>query len=38
MNDIYKYDIKIYEFPACDSEDDEEFKKLDEQIKVKIEN
>lgn len=36
LNDIEKYDIKIYEFPACDSDDDEEFKKIDEQIKNAI--
>lgn len=33
MNDIEKYDVKIYEFPLCDSDDDEEFKKLDNEIK-----
>jgi len=34
MNDIEKYNVKIYEFPVCDSDDDESFKKLDEDIKV----
>ncbi len=33
MNDIDKYAIKLYEFPECDSDDDENFKKLDEEIK-----
>lgn len=36
MSDIEKYNVKIYEFPICDSDDDESFKKLDEDIKVKI--
>ena len=34
MTDIEKYDIKLYEFPECDSDDDDEFKKSDEEIKV----
>jgi len=28
--------VKIYEFPLCDSDDDEEFKKIDEEIKSAI--
>ncbi|CAF0964597.1 unnamed protein product [Brachionus calyciflorus] len=36
LNDIDKYDIKIYEFPVCDSDDDEDFKKLDNEIKNAI--
>lgn len=38
LSDIEKYNLKIYEFPACDSDDDESFKKLDEEIKVRITN
>jgi septin family protein len=36
LNDIEKYNVKIYEFPLCDSDDDEEFKKIDEEIKSAI--
>lgn len=34
LSDIEKYQIKIYEFPQCDSDDDDSFKKLDEEVKV----
>ncbi len=33
MNDIEKYAIKLYEFPECESDDDEDFKKAEEEIK-----
>lgn len=36
MNDIEKYDIKIYEFPLCDESDDDSFKKVDEEIRNSI--
>ncbi len=35
MSDIEKYEIKIYEFPICDDSDDDQFKKIDEDIRVK---
>jgi hypothetical protein len=34
LSDIEKHNVKIYEFPLCDSDDDETFKKIDEEIKV----
>jgi septin family protein len=34
LADIEKHYVKIYEFPICDSDDDESFKKIDEEIKV----
>lgn len=36
MSDIEKFGLKIYEFPLCDSDDDEAFRKLDEEIKNAI--
>lgn len=36
LNDIEKFGIKIYEFPICDSDDDEAFRKLDEEMKNAI--
>ncbi len=36
LADIEKHGVKIYEFPICDSDDDESFKKIDEEIKVII--
>lgn len=36
MNDIEKYDIHIYDFPLADSDDDEDFKRMDEEIKNSI--
>lgn len=32
--EIDKYGIKIYQFPDCDSDEDEEFKKQDKELKV----
>ncbi|XP_069022850.1 septin 5b isoform X1 [Embiotoca jacksoni] len=32
--EIEKYGIKIYQFPDCDSDEDEEFKKQDKELKV----
>jgi hypothetical protein len=34
LEDIDKHSIKIYEFPESFSDDDEEFKKLDDDIRV----
>ena len=34
LSDIEKHNVKIYEFPVCDSDDDEAFKKIDQEIKV----
>lgn len=36
LNDIEKYNVKIYEFPLCDSDDDDTFKKVDNEIKNAI--
>ena len=36
LSDIEKHNVKIYEFPVCDSDDDESFKKIDEEIKVSL--
>lgn len=32
--EIDKYGIKIYQFPLCDSDEDEEFKQQDKELKV----
>lgn len=32
--EIDKYGIKIYQFPHCDSDEDEEFKQQDKELKV----
>lgn len=32
--EIDKYGIKIYQFPDCDSDEDEDFKKQDKELKV----
>lgn len=32
--EIEQYGIKIYEFPDCDSDEDEDFKQQDLQLKV----
>ncbi len=32
--EIDKYGIKIYQFPDCDSDEDEEFKRQDKELKV----
>ena len=34
LSDIERYEIKIYEFPICDDSDDDQFKKIDEDIRV----
>ncbi len=34
MDEIDKYNIHIYEFPDCDSDEDEEFKQQDRELKV----
>jgi septin family protein len=34
LEEIEKYKIKIYEFPDCDSDEDEEFKQQDNELKV----
>lgn len=36
LSDIEKYEIKIYEFPICDDSDDDQFKKIDEDIRNSI--
>lgn len=34
--EIDKFGIKVYQFPECDSDEDEEFKQLDKELKVGI--
>ena len=34
LDEIQKHDIQIYEFPECDSDEDEDFKKQDQELKV----
>lgn len=36
LADIDKHFVKIYEFPICDSDDDDSFKKIDQEIKNAI--
>lgn len=33
--EIEQYGIKIYQFPDCDSDEDEEFKQQDAELKVR---
>lgn len=34
--EIEQYGIKIYQFPDCDSDEDEEFKQQDAELKVRL--
>lgn len=34
--DIDKYGIKIYQFPDCDSDEEEELKRQDKELKVRL--
>ncbi len=34
LEQIEKHRIQIYQFPECDSDEDEEFKKQDAELKV----
>lgn len=34
--EIDKYGIKIYQFPDCDSDEDEELKRQDKELKVNV--
>ena len=34
LDQIEKHHIQIYQFPECDSDEDEEFKKQDAKLKV----
>lgn len=34
--DIDKYGIKIYQFPDCDSDEEEELKRQDRELKVRL--
>ncbi|KAJ8959066.1 hypothetical protein NQ318_022322 [Aromia moschata] len=36
LNDIRDNDIQMYEFPECDSDEDEEFKQQDRELKASI--
>lgn len=33
--EIEQYGIKIYQFPDCDSDEDEDFKQQDQELKVR---
>lgn len=34
--EIDKFGIKVYQLPECDSDEDEEFKQLDKELKVSV--
>jgi septin family protein len=34
LEEIEKHKIKIYQFPDCDSDEDEDFKQQDNELKV----
>jgi septin 4 len=34
LKEIEKHSIDIYQYPECDSDEDEEFKQQDKQLKV----
>lgn len=34
--DIDKYGIKMYQFPDCDSDEEEELKRQDKELKVRL--
>ncbi|CAH1377444.1 unnamed protein product [Tenebrio molitor] len=36
INDIKEHDIQMYEFPECDSDEDEEFKQQDRELKASV--
>ncbi|CAI9741384.1 septin-2-like isoform X2 [Octopus vulgaris] len=36
LQEIEQHDIQIYEFPECDSDEDEEFKKQDQELKLAV--
>lgn len=36
QEEIDKFGIKVYQFPECDSDEDEEFKQLDKELKVSV--
>ncbi|XP_014786258.1 septin-5 isoform X1 [Octopus bimaculoides] len=36
LQEIDQHDIQIYEFPECDSDEDEEFKKQDQELKLAV--
>ncbi|KAG9333945.1 hypothetical protein JZ751_009348 [Albula glossodonta] len=36
LEEIEKFDIKIYQFPECDSDEDEDFKRQDQELKDSI--
>ncbi|XP_066261458.1 septin-2 isoform X1 [Euwallacea similis] len=36
LNDIKEHEIQMYEFPECDSDEDEEFKQQDRELKASV--
>ncbi|XP_076265828.1 septin 4 isoform X2 [Rhynchophorus ferrugineus] len=36
LHDIKEHDIQMYEFPECDSDEDEEFKQQDRELKASV--
>lgn len=36
LDEIQKHEIQIYEFPECDSDEDEDFKKQDQELKKSV--
>ena len=36
MEEIEQHKIRIYEFPECDSDEDDEFKQQDTELKVSV--
>ena len=34
-DEIERFGIKVYQFPECDSDEDEEFKQMDKELKVR---
>lgn len=34
-DEIERFGIKVYQFPECDSDEEEEFKQMDKELKVR---
>lgn len=35
-DEIEHFGIKVYQFPECDSDEEEEFKQMDKELKVEL--